>query len=115
MTSFEVDVAEPWASPSCTLPTVERPLRLAEFDRLFNEAVRAANRCSPTQLRLQLEPTAELAAQAADLVVRETACCSFFTFILTATGGALELTVGVPASHVEVLDGLADLVGEVRT
>jgi hypothetical protein len=47
-------------------------------------------------------------------VARETACCSFFTFTLTATGGALELAVAVPDSHVEVLDGLAALVAEMR-
>lgn len=55
-----------------------------------------------------------MAAQAAGLVVRETACCSFFTFTLTATGGALELGVAVPDSHVEVLDALAAGVAEAR-
>ena len=30
-----------WVTDACTLPTVERPLRLAEFDDLFATAVRA--------------------------------------------------------------------------
>jgi hypothetical protein len=55
-----------------------------------------------------------LAALAVGLVAREAACCPFFTFTLTATGGALELAVAVPDSHVEVLDGFAARVAEVR-
>jgi hypothetical protein len=107
-------VSDSWAPQSCTLPTAERPLRVAEFDRLFIDAVRGADRASPTRLRLDLEPSAETAERAAGLVVRETACCSFFTFTLTATGGALELEVAVPETHVEVLDALAERIAEVR-
>jgi hypothetical protein len=114
MCSSEVDVSESWVAPSCTLPTAEKPVRVAEFDRFFSDAVRAADRPSRTRLSLDLEPTAEMAAHAADLVVRETACCSFFTFTLIATGGALELGVAVPDRHVEVLDALAARVAEVR-
>ncbi len=114
MCSSEVDVSESWVAPSCTLPTTEKPVRVAEFDRFFTDAVRAAEHPSRTRLRLDLEPTAERAAQAAGLVVRETACCSFFTFTLTATGGALELAVPVPDSHAHVLDGLAARVAEAR-
>jgi hypothetical protein len=114
MCSSELDVSGSWVPQSCTLPTAEQPLRVAEFDALFTDAVRAADRPSRTQLSLDLEPTAEMAEQAAGLVVRETACCSFFTFTLTATGGALELGVAVPDSHVEVLDALAARVAEAR-
>ncbi len=101
------DVSDSWAPQSCTLPTAERPLRVAEFDRFFTDAVRGAGRPSRTRLKLDLEPSAEKAAQAAGLMARETACCSFFTFTLTATGGALELEIAVPDSHVDVLDALA--------
>jgi hypothetical protein len=114
MSASEVDVSESLVPQSCTLPTVDRPLRVAEFDALFSDAVRAADRPSRTRLSLDLEPTAEMAAQAAGLVVRETACCSFFTFTLTATRGALELGVAVPEVHVEVLDALAARVAEAR-
>jgi hypothetical protein len=71
---------------------------------ILTDAVGAADRPPPTRLRLDLEPTAETAARAAGLVARATADCSFFTFNLTATGGALELAVAVPDSHVEVLE-----------
>lgn len=96
-----------WAPDACTLPTVDRPLRLAEFDDLFAQSVLAADRVDATRLRLELEPEPGVAAQAADLVVRETECCSFFTFTLKATGGTVLLDVAVPAAQVEVLDGLA--------
>ena len=66
-----------WVPAACTLPTVERPLRLAEFDDLFTTAVRGQQRLSPTRLRWQLDPVAEPTAR--DLTGRETDCCSFFT------------------------------------
>jgi hypothetical protein len=92
---------------ACTLPSAEQPLRLAEFDELFATAVHGADRTSPTSLRLRLRAEPAVAARAADLVVRETQCCSFFTFTLTATGGQLSLEVAVAAEHADVLEALA--------
>ena len=63
---------------------------------------------------LDLDPTAEVAERAAGLVARETACCSFFTFNLVATGGGLRLEVSVPTDNVEVLDAFAARAAEVR-
>jgi hypothetical protein len=97
-----------WVAEACTLPTVQRPLRLAEFDGLFTTAVRSVERVDRRQVRLELAPAAAVAARAADLLVRETECCSFFTFTLTATGGRVSLDIAVPERHVEVLDALAD-------
>ena len=96
---------EVWVPDACTLPTVERPLRLAEFDELFATAVRDQHRLSATRLRWLLDPAAE--ARARDLTVRETQCCSFFTFTFAPVDGAVQLDVEVPAAHVEVLDALA--------
>jgi hypothetical protein len=96
-----------WVPEACTLPSVEQPLRVAEFDELFGRAVRGVRRVEPGRIRLELEPTSEVAARAADLVVRETGCCSFFTFALIATGGELHLEVSVPETQVAVLDALA--------
>ncbi|ONI77963.1 hypothetical protein ALI144C_31690 [Actinosynnema sp. ALI-1.44] len=96
-----------WVSESCTLPTAEQPLREAEFDDLFASAVRQVEQPEPGLLRLELVPTADVAETAARLVVKETACCSFFTFTLTATGGVLTLEVAVSPAHVEVLTALA--------
>ena len=97
-----------WAPDACTLPTVERPLREAEFDTLFSSAVTGATRTSPSTVVLTLTPQPAVAAQAAELAARETSCCSFFTFTLTASGGGLSLAVTVPATHQAVLDALVE-------
>jgi len=95
-----------WVPETCTLPTVERPLRRAEFDQLFATALRGQQRLSPTELRWRLDQSAE--ATARDLTTRESSCCSFFSFTLAPDGDAVRVDVRVPAAHVDVLDALAD-------
>ncbi|MGW3791518.1 hypothetical protein ACWD8I_10175 [Micromonospora arida] len=97
--------SQAWVPESCTLPSGQRPLRLAEFDDLFATALLAQQRLSPTELLWRLAPTAE--ATARDLIGRESSCCSFFSFTLAADTGTLRLDVRVPAAHVDVLDALA--------
>ena len=96
---------------ACTLPTAERPLRLAEFDALFATAVRRVDTAGPTHVRLRLTGPAGLAATVRDLTARETACCSFFAFTVTPEpaddGEALILDVEVPARYADVLASLA--------
>ena len=99
---------DPWASQACTLPRSERPLRAAAFAELFSETVLGVERIEPSRLRLELRASPQLAGRVAELVTAETACCSFFTFTLTATEGRLTLDIAVPAAHVGVLDALAD-------
>lgn len=94
---------------ACTLPTTEQPLRVAELNRLLATAGRTAERISPERLRVDLPPSPEVAAETASLILRESQCCSFFTFTLTATAGALYLDVAVPPSQTSVLDGLTAL------
>jgi hypothetical protein len=100
-----------WAPDACTLPTAERPLRAADFDAVFAATVRGLDRVGPTQLRLDLEPSPQAAARTAELAAAETGCCSFFTFALTATGGALTLDITVPQQYAPVLAALADRAG----
>jgi hypothetical protein len=103
-------VSDKWIpADACTLPTAERPLRVAEFDTLFATALRAVERPAPDRLRLELDAAA--AASARQLVARETRCCSFFDFRFTAADDRLLLDVRVPASRIDVLDGLARRVG----
>src|SRR5690348_2097311 len=87
---------------ACTLPTAEQPLRLAEFDDVFAGGVMGVERVAPVRVRMALRPEPAVAAKAAELAVRETRCCSFITFTLTATGGQLSVEVSVPAAHLEV-------------
>ncbi|HWH99736.1 MAG TPA: hypothetical protein VNT27_05350 [Propionibacteriaceae bacterium] len=89
----------------CTLPTIERPLRLAEFDDLFSTALTAQTRLSAGVLRWSLDPRAE--ALARDLAARESQCCSFFTFTFTSDGDTVQMDVRVPAVQSAVLDALA--------
>ena len=99
-----------WVSEACTLPTVERPLRLAEFDDLFATALLGQQRIAPTQLRWQLDPAAHARAQ--DLTTQESSCCSFFTFSFGSTADGLQVEVEVPAEQVAVLDALAQRAGD---
>ena len=92
-----------WAPQACTLPTAERPVRVAEFDELFATGLRGQQRLARTRLRWRLDVAAEAAAR--DLTSRESECCSFFTF--APAGDALQLDVEVPAVHAGVLDALA--------
>jgi hypothetical protein len=96
---------------ACTLPTAERPLRLAEFDDLFATALRRVDPVSATHARMHLTGPAGLAARVRDLAARETECCSFFTFTTTgepATDGeAVVLDIEVPAAYAGVLTSLS--------
>ena len=96
-----------WTPAECTLPTAERPLRVAEFDALFAGALRGLQRPDSAHLRLRLDGASEVESTARDLTSRETSCCSFFTFTFERTGEDLILDVQVPPAHAAVLDGLA--------
>ena len=96
-----------WVPAACTLPTVEQPLRRAEFDALFADDVLAVARESSQQLRLELRADPDVAARAAGLAAKETGCCSFFTFELVMTGGEVTLTISTAPTHEPVLDALA--------
>ncbi len=95
-----------WVPQACTLPTVEQPLRIAAFDRLFADVVVGTERTAPTRLHLELRPEPQVAGRAAELAAAETGCCSFFTFTLTVAGGSLGLDIDVPGPYVAVLDAL---------
>ncbi|MFF0341162.1 hypothetical protein [Kribbella sp. NPDC004875] len=97
---------EIWAPQACTLPTADRPFRVAEFDRLFADHLRRAERVDPQTLDLTLGPDSR--ATVANLTARETECCSFFTFTLSEHTGDLRLRVAVPTTHTAVLDGLTN-------
>jgi len=100
---------------ACTLPTEAQPLRVREFDALLATAVRSARRIGPLTLRVDLLPTPEVAATVANLLVRETACCSFFTFTMVAADGSLELEISVLSKQAAVLDAIHEQIRAVRT
>ena len=104
-----------WVPEACTLPTVEQPVRVAEFDELFATAVRPAERVDPTGLRVHLPAGDATASTVRDLVARETACCSFFAFDLRSSAAGTELEVRVPLSQVAVLDAMQRRADAART
>jgi hypothetical protein len=106
----EISIDQAWVPDACTLPAARRPLRVAEFDDLFTEAVRGIERVAPDHLRLDLQADPRIAGRAAELAAAETGCCSFFTFTVTATGGRVVLEVSVPEPRIGVLDALAGRV-----
>jgi hypothetical protein len=106
-----------WVPDPCTLPTADRPLRLAEFDSLFATAVRQVEVIAPTHARMRLTGGPGLAATVRDLTARETECCSFFDFTVTPQaveeGETVILDVKVPSAYTHVLDALADRASTV--
>ena len=93
-----------WVPEACTLPTVDRPLRLSEFDELFTTALLLQERTAEQRLRWRLDPATD--ATVRDLSARESECCSFFAFTITADRTDLTVDVEVPPAHVDVLDAL---------
>ncbi|MGW5576372.1 hypothetical protein [Micromonospora chokoriensis] len=115
MSDHHIATDDAWVPEACTLPTAERPLRLAEFDQFFADAVRGLDRLSAQHLRLHLDGGTRVEEAARDLTARESSCCSFFTFDLSRPDAdSLSLDVRVPAAHVDVLDALAERAESVR-
>lgn len=99
---------------ACTMPTTERPLRLAEFDALFATSVRSVRRRG-NDVRMHLTGTEGLLERVRDLTARETSCCSFFTFTIDGTDQDLTLDVSVPPARQEILDVLAERAQELSS
>ena len=89
----------------CSLPTLERPTRLAEFDALFASSARRVVRDGESA-RIHLDGAAGLADRLRDLTERETTCCSFFTFTLRIDRTGTSLTVRAPADAAVSVDAL---------
>ena len=92
---------------ACTLPTAERPLRLAEFDALFATSARRVTR-DQRGVRIHLEGDSTLRERVRDLAERETTCCSFFSFAIEGPSNAVVMAISVPKNRREILDALAD-------
>ncbi|MFJ3880815.1 hypothetical protein ACIPW5_25600 [Streptomyces sp. NPDC090077] len=96
-----------WVPQSCTLPTEERPLRVAEWDALVSERLTSSSRPEPLPLRLDLAAGSGVEERVRDLVERESGCCSFFTFTTTPGEDLISLDIAVDPAHETILDALA--------
>ncbi|WP_406164960.1 hypothetical protein [Streptomyces sp. NBC_00996] len=97
-----------WIPQSCTLPTTEQPLRVAEFDALFTERLAGSSRPDPLRLRLVLTGGPGVEETVRDLVARESGCCSFFTFTVSPCTEQIDLDVEVDGAHERMLDALRE-------
>lgn len=103
-----------WVPPSCTLPAEEQPLRVAEFGRLFTDALVRVERPEPVRARLVLDAAAE--PDARELAERETGCCSFFSFGFARDDvGRVLMDIAVPRGYVPVLDALTEHAAGTRS
>ena len=105
---LQLAAAQPASMQGCTLASADQLVRAAVFDQLFAEMVVQTERPAPTRLQLELRRDPAAARRAAELAFAETACCSFFTFTLTAAADRLVLEIAVPDVHGPALSALAD-------
>jgi hypothetical protein len=99
---------------ACTLPTEERPVRLAEFELLFSEHLRRVARTGDRSAVFHLTGGDSLLNRVRDLADRESSCCSFFSFeIAQPEPSDVTLRVGVPRRYRNVLRALADRAEQV--
>ena len=96
-----------WAEvAACTLPSVDRPLRVADFDALF-----AAHLVRAERTRSHRRPAGHgrwpgVADRVQRLADAESSCCSFFDFTVSDDGDEVVLDVSVPSTYADVLAGL---------
>ncbi|KUL21049.1 hypothetical protein [Streptomyces regalis] len=100
-----------WVPQSCTLPTEERRLQLAQWDALFAERLIALAWPGPLRLCLHLADGSGVQDRVRELVRRESGCCSFFTFEVTPGRGRVQLDISVDAAHETVLEAIAARTG----
>ena len=110
-----------WVAPvACTLPTSEQPLRVAEFDNLFERHLVRVESQGRTKATLVLSGPEALDASVRDLAARESSCCSFFDFTVTAVPPegpgrvGVCLQVEVPPAHADVLAALIERAESAR-
>ena len=89
------------------MPTAQRPWRLAELDALFASHARDVVRGGHLEVRIHLVGARGLMESARDLAERETACCSFFTFVLDGADDDFTMSISVPPERRDILDALA--------
>lgn len=93
---------------ACTWPMWQQAAWAANWDDLFAISLLGVRRIAPTLAPLKLRPDPIVTAWAADLAVRETPCCSFFTFSQTATSEVLTEKIANSPEQVAGLDAAAD-------
>ena len=89
---------------ACTLSSDELADRSTEWTELLARV--AEREATANGIRLRLPNTPQVAATAADLIVREVQCCAFFTFVLDVNATAMWLEVSTPPDGRELVEAL---------
>jgi uncharacterized protein YceH (UPF0502 family) len=98
----------------CTLPTAERPLRLAEFESLFAEHLDHVTWTDDRTAVFRLTGGDDVASLARDLGDRESRCCSFFSFeVAQPAASVVTMQVRVPRRYRTVLQAMVDQAARV--
>jgi cell wall-associated NlpC family hydrolase len=97
-----------WADvEACTLPTAQRPLRVAQLDDLFTTHLRSIEHPRDNAVRMVLVGDTALAQRTQALADAESSCCTFFTFTVSPLDdGQVALDIRVPAAYADVLAAL---------
>lgn len=96
-----------WAEvEACTLPSADRPLRVADFDALFAAHLREVVRPTTTRARLVMAGGDDVADRVRRLAAAESTCCTFYSFTVTERPDAVDLDITVPEAYADVLAGL---------
>jgi hypothetical protein len=93
--------------PTCTLDDPAFRMREDEFRDLFARALRRIEPIHGRAARLFVNSAHE--AELRDLLARETRCCTFFDFQVTAAAEAVTVAVRVPAGSEAALTFLLDI------
>ncbi|MFJ3620562.1 hypothetical protein ACIPSH_20725 [Streptomyces iakyrus] len=102
-----------WVPQSCTLPTAEQPLRVAEFDALLAERLAGMSRPDRLRLEMRLTDGQDVEKTVRNLVGRESGCCSFFAFTVHPGPEQIRLDIAVDGAHEAVLDALEERAAAV--
>jgi len=99
---------------ACTLPSEERPLRLAEFQSLVGDHWSRTDWLDDRTAVLWLRGGEALAVSVRDLARRESHCCSFFDFAVDGpVDGEVSLRVKVSRRHRRALRAFVDAAARV--
>lgn len=99
-------VSERLMGAACTLDAVELPARLAEWHALRDRATAIEPVDGGARLSFEAK---EALALIADLIARESACCSFYTFSLRVDGPTRQLEIGAGPGGEAAVQALLDL------
>jgi hypothetical protein len=90
-------------------------VRVAEFDALFSETLTRIEQTGIPGARFVMSGDMALAQRARSLADRETSCCSFYAFTVTATGpNSVVMEVTVPDDRGDALSALVRRAQEAR-